>query len=445
MLFLAGSAAGGAIVFLITYLYFRSLGGMDRKSAEALIGEKSRYAAELKYFSEKEIALDKEIVSLKETAQRERSEFLKLTRQLATQQAEYTALQKRFAERTAEVQQMQDQFREQFRNLANDILEEKSTRFTEQNKVQLKEVLGPLKERIREFEIKVEQTNQENIARNSALKEQIAGLRELNRQITREAENLTKALRGDVKIRGNWGEVILERILEKSGLERGREYGVQESVVAVDGRRLQPDVVVKLPEKKNIVIDSKVSLLAYERHVNAEDEGDRDRFLKEHLLSVRNHMKDLGDKDYRQLYGVEGLDFVLMFMPVEPAFSLAVQYDERLFSDAYDRNIVLVSPSTLLATLRTIASIWRQEKQNRYAVEIAEQSGKLYDKFKDFTDSLLRIGEGLDSTRKVYDVAMKRLSEGKDNLIRKTERLRELGAKARKSIDDSLLDRSLDD
>jgi DNA recombination protein RmuC len=370
---------------------------------------------------------------------------LRLSKELARRETEFEALQTRLETHTTEVRELQDLFRSQFRNLANEILEEKSIRFTEQNKIQLGTLLGPLKERILEFEKKVEQANIENIERNSALKEQIVGLRELNRQITREAGNLAKALRGDAKARGNWGEVVLERILEKSGLERGREYAVQQSFVAHDGRRLQPDVVVKLPEKKNIVIDSKVSLLAYERYVNAGEEENREQYLKEHLLSVRNHMRDLRDKNYHQLYGVEGLDFVLLFMPVEPAFTLALQHDERLFTDAYDRNIVVVSPSTLLATLRTIASIWRQEKQNRYAVEIAEQGGKLYDKFKDFTDNLLRIGEGIESTRKAYDMAMKRLSEGRDNLIRKTERLRDLGAKARKSIDAGLLDRSADD
>ena len=222
---------------------------------------------------------------------------------------------------------------------------------------------------------------------------------------------------------------------------KGREYQVQESFNSAEGR-LQPDVIINLPEDKNVIIDAKLSLVAYERYMSTEDEAERQRYLKEHIASVRKHVKDLSSKNYQQLYNVSGLDFVLLFMPVEPAFGLAIQYDDQLFMEAYEKNIVIVSPSTLIATLRTIASIWRQEYQNRNAIEIARQSGSLYDKFKSFTDDLIKVGDGIKTTRKNYEQAMNKLTEGKDNLIRKTERLKELGAKASKAIDQRLIDRS---
>jgi DNA recombination protein RmuC len=299
-----------------------------------------------------------------------------------------------------------------------------------------------LKEKIQEFEKKVEQTNKESIARNSALKEQITGLRELNLQITKEAENLTKALKGESKTQGNWGEFVLESILEKSGLIKGEQYETQVSKTADNSKRLQPDVVLHLPEDKHIIIDSKVSLTAYEKFTGSIDEPEREREIKNHLLSIRSHIRALSEKNYQSLYELGSLDFVLLFMPIESAFSLAVQSDPELFTDAYDKNIVIVSPSTLIATLRTIASIWRQENQNRNALEIARQGGQLYDKFVAFSDDLIKIGENLNTTKKNYELAMNKLSDGKGNLVTRTEKLRELGAKATKNMDRRLLGRA---
>ena len=337
---------------------------------------------------------------------------------------------------------MQEKFQIQFKNLANEILDEKTKKFTDQNKLNLSDILNPLKEKIIDFEKKVEQTNKESIARNSALKEQISGLKELNQQITKEAENLTKALKGESKSQGNWGEFILESILEKSGLTKGDQYEVQVSRTSEDGRRLQPDVIVKLPEQKHIIIDSKVSLTAYEKYASADDDKTREAEIKNHLLSIRTHIKGLSEKNYQTIYEIGSLDFVLLFMPIEPAFGLAVQNDAELFNDAYEKNIVIVSPSTLIATLRTIASIWRQENQNRNAQEIARQGGQLYDKFVAFADDLIKVGENLNTTKKNYDQAMNKLSQGKGNLVNRTNKLRELGAKATKPLDSRLLDRA---
>ncbi len=442
---LVGGLFGAVSLFLIMYLYFRARHGLSREAAEALRNEKLALERELRYQSQKERDMDGEIIALRKELNGEREKVLGLTRALSIKQTEYEGLKKKLDEQKAEVEQLQDHFRVQFKNLANEILEEKTRRFTEQNRINIGDILNPLKERINEFQKKVEEVNKESIDRNSALKQQIIGLRELNQQITREAENLTRALKGESKTRGNWGELILERILEKSGLEKGREYDIQESVLSTSGRRLQPDVVIRLPDDRKIIVDSKVSLVDYERYVNEDDEQGKAQCLKDHLNSVRGHIKSLGEKNYQHLYGVSGLDFVLLFMPIEPAFSLAVQNDDQLFQDAYDKNIVIVSPSTLIATLRTIASIWRQEKQNRYALEIAEQGGKLYDKFKSFTDDLVKIGDGLNGTKKSYDAAMNKLSDGKDNLIRKTERLKELGAKATKSMDHRLIKKGMDE
>ena len=386
-------------------------------------------------------ALFAEYLEIKRGLEEERSKTLELSNTLARSEGDYKNLQEKLDTQKDDIQKLQEKFSTEFKNLANEILEEKSKKFTDQNKINLGEILNPLKEKISEFEKKVDETNKESINRNAALKQELKTLSDLNQKITKDAENLTKALKGESKTQGNWGEFILESILEKSGLVKGREYLVQESFSSADGR-LQPDVIINLPEDKNVIIDAKLSLVAYERYMSADNDSDKQGFLKEHIQSVRKHVKDLSSKNYQQLYNVSGLDFVLLFMPVEPAFGLAIQYDDQLFMEAYEKNIVIVSPSTLIATLRTIASIWRQEYQNRNAIEIARQSGSLYDKFKSFTDDLIKVGDGIQTTRKNYELAMNKLTEGKDNLIRKTERLKELGAKASKAIDQRLLDRS---
>lgn len=361
------------------------------------------------------------------------------TLELSTTAATLKETNKNLSERQEENEKM---LIEKFENLANDILDKKSQKFTDQNEKNLSNILGPLKEKIEKFEAKVEKSNRDSLQWNTALKTQIESLAELNKRINKEAENLTKALKGETKTQGNWGEFILESILEKSGLVKGREYFVQESMTSEEGRRLQPDVIVKLPEDKHIIIDAKVTLVAYERFVNTDTEEDRKSQLTQHVQAVRRHIKQLGEKEYQKLRAQEGLDFVLLFIPIEPAFSLALQYDNEIFLDAMDKNIVIVSPTTLIATLRTIASIWKNEYQSRNAIEIARQSGNLYDKFVGFTNDLLKVGRSMDSAKDTYEEAMNKLTTGKGNLVSRVENIQKLGAKTSKSIDEKLVDRA---
>ena len=407
------------------------------------LGQRQQYETGLQVEKERVLRLGQEVDELRIKLDKERAAVIELNNNLSTTEADYRNLQEKLQDQQKEMEKLQDRFTLQFKNLANEIFEEKTKKFTDQNKVNLSELLNPLKERIVEFEKKVETNSKESLAQSTALREQLKSLRELNQQMTREAENLAKALKGDTKTQGSWGEFILESILEKSGLEKGREYFVQESMVNEEGRRLQPDVIVRLPENKNIVVDSKVTLVAYERYVNSGEE-DEVLNLKAHLVAMRNHIKGLGEKNYHQLYGVEGLDFVLMFIPIEPAFSLAVQMDNELFNDAYEKNIVIVSPSTLIATLRTISNIWKNEYQNQNALEIARQGGNLYDKFVAFTEDLVKVGNSLDGTQRIYREAMKKLYEGKGNLVNRAQTIKELGAKTSKSLDQKLLDRAND-
>jgi DNA recombination protein RmuC len=379
--------------------------------------------------------LNTENDSLSNELEVERNKTLELATELATQKSTNENL----TERQAENEKM---LTEKFENLANDILDKKSQKFTDQNARNLGTLLDPLKEKIEKFEEKVERSNKESLAWNTALKTQIQGLAELNNQLNKEAENLTKALKGDTKTQGNWGEFILESILEKSGLMKDREYFVQESMVTEDGKRYQPDVIVKLPDEKHVIIDAKVSLVAYERFVNSDDEEERKNQLAMHVQSVKRHIKQLSEKEYQKLNEQEGLDFVLLFIPIEPAFSLAVQFDNEIFIDAFNKNIVIVSPSTLIATLRTIASIWKNEYQSRNAIEIARQSGNLYDKFVGFTSDLLKVGRSMDSAKDSYEEAMNKLSTGKGNLVSRVESLKQLKVKASKSIDAKLIDRA---
>lgn len=385
-----------------------------------------------------------ELTEVKPELSTERNKSLSLSNQLTKVETEHKNLQAKLEDQKAELEKLNERFAHEFKNLANEIFEEKSKKFTEQNKTNIHDLLNPLKEKIGEFQKKVEDTNKEGAERNASLVTQIKHLSDLNKQITKEAENLTKALKGDSKAQGNWGEVILERILEKSGLEKGREYETQVSETGDDGKRYQPDVVIRLPDSKHVIVDSKVSLTAYERFVNEENEADKLVQLKLHINSIKAHVKGLSEKSYQNLYGLDGLDFVLLFIPIEPAFTLAVQHDQDLFNDAYSRNIVIVSPTTLIATLRTIASIWKQEYQNKNAIEIARQSGALYDKFQSFTEDLISIGKHLNGTQKAYQESMKKLSEGSGNLVKRAESLKKLGAKASKKMDERLLDRSED-
>ncbi|PTX62359.1 DNA recombination protein RmuC [Kordia periserrulae] len=361
--------------------------------------------------------------------------------ELARKNSEFESLHEKFRERDETIKVQQEQLRKDFELLANKILEEKSTKFTEQNKENIKNILTPLQEKIQHFEKKVEDSQKENISIHSALREKLSELSKANLQISQEAVNLTKALKGDSKMQGNWGELVLERVLEKSGLEKDREYVVQQNFTLADGSRVLPDVIINLPNNKKMVIDSKVSLTAYERFVNSEDE-EKESNLKEHLTSIKRHVDQLSDKKYEDLYEIESPDFVLMFIPIEPAFAIAVNEDSTLYSKAFEKNIVIVTPTTLLATLRTIDTMWNNEKQQQNAIEIARQAGALYDKFEGFMSDLIGIGKKIDATKSDYSAAMNKLFEGRGNIIKSIEKIKKMGAKAKKSLPESILKRA---
>ncbi len=345
-------------------------------------------------------------------------------------------------EQRKDLEHLQKKFATEFENLAQKILETKSEKFTQQNKENLDNLLKPLQDKIEKFEKRVEATHKDNIDYHAALRQQIIGLTELNEQMSREATNLTKALKGDSKFQGNWGELVLERVLEKSGLERDREFFVQQSFTNEQGQRLLPDVVLHLPEGKRMIIDSKVSLTSYERYINCEDEQKHSKHLKEHVNSIKKHVDQLSGKNYFELYDIESPDFVLLFIPIEPAFALALNHDNTLYTNAFEKNIVIVTPTTLLATLRTVDSMWTNEKQQQNAIEIATQAGRLYDAFHRLSEDLLKVGDQMDRAKGSYSDAMRRLTDGPGNLVGRVEKLKKLGAKATKQQNEKLLRRS---
>ena len=368
-----------------------------------------------------------------------RNEKEAITIQLTKKEADFDHLLERNKEQKDEVEKLQDKFTKEFENLANKILDEKSNKFTEQNKENMKNILLPLQDKIQLFEKKVEDTHKESIDYHAALRQQILGLSEMNAQMSKETLNLTKALKGDSKMQGNWGELVLERVLEKSGLEKDREYYVQQSHTTTDGSRVFPDVVINLPDGKKMIVDSKVSLTAYEKHINEEDESLKNGWLKEHVSSVKRHVEQLGEKNYHELYQMESPDFVLLFIPIETAFALASNEDITLYNKAFEKNIVIVTPSTLLATLRTIDSMWANQKQQENAFEIARQAGALYDKFQGLMEDLIKIGKRIDESKSEYGLAMNKLFEGKGNLINSVEKLKKMGAKAKKSLPENVI------
>lgn len=367
-----------------------------------------------------------------------------LNTELTRKNADFKNLQQQNLKRDEELAQQQEQLRKDFELLANKILEEKSNKFTEQNKENIKQILNPLQEKIQVFEKKVEDSQKESISMHSALKEQLLGLKDLNQQMTKEATNLTKALKGDSKMQGNWGELVLERVLEKSGLEKDREYFVQQSFTLEDGSRVMPDVVLHLPDNKKMIIDSKVSITDYNRYINAEDEN-KVMYLKAHLNSIKKHVEQLSAKNYQDLYDIESPDFVLMFIPIEPAFAVAINEDNTLYNKAFEKNIVIVTPSTLLATLRTIDTMWNNEKQQRNAIEIARQAGALYDKFEGLVKDLTGVGKKIDAAKSDYSAAMNKLVEGRGNLVTSVEKLKKMGAKAKKALPEAILKRAEED
>jgi DNA recombination protein RmuC len=372
-----------------------------------------------------------------EEAKKAAADFAKTSELLKVQEEKLT-------EQKKDLENLQHQFTKEFENIANKIFEDKSEKFTKQNKEQIGYLLNPLGEKLTEFSKRIQDNHQEQEKERSALKEQIKLMADINKKMSDEALNLTRALKHETKTQGNWGELIMEKILEKSGLRKGVEYTLQESVT-IDGKRVQPDAVIHLPDEKKLVVDSKVSLVAYERYVSATDDGEKQKHLSDHILSVRTHVKLLSEKNYQNLFGIASPDFVLMFIPVEPAFSTAVGNDIELYNDAFDKNIVLVTTSTLLATLRTIANVWKQEYQTRNTIEIAKQGADLYDKFQAFTEDLINMGKKLNSAKTDYDDAMNKLSTGKGNLVKRAENLKALGVKASKQINPQLVEKANDE
>lgn len=420
------------VIFLIV--------GLILGAAASYLVFKFRFQAGTGKIEERNILISQSLEQTKAELEAERKKVIELNSSLSAANADYINLNNKLAEQKSELESIQERFTKEFENLANKIFDEKSQKFTEQNKTNLDDILKPLGERIKEFEKKVNEVYISETKERASLAEQIRNLHELNQQMSKEATNLTRALKGDSKTQGSWGEFILESILEKSGLVKDREYVVQATMRNEDGRALRPDVIVNLPENKSMVIDSKVSLRAYEQFNSSENDEDRERFLSEHSLSVRNHIKRLSPKEYQNLYGLQSLDFVLMFVPIEPAFAAAIQRDQNIFYEAFDKNIIVVSPTTLLATLRTIASIWKQEKQNRYALDIAKHSGTLYDKFVMLVEDLKDVGNRMNQAQQSYDDAMKKLYTGRGNIVAQLEHIKKLGAQTTKSIPNSLLD-----
>jgi DNA recombination protein RmuC len=359
--------------------------------------------------------------------------------------SELAKIRERNAILTEEVEKIQETFRLEFKNMANELLEEKSKKFTELNEKNIGNILQPLKERIQGFEKKVEETYNQETREKASLRKELEHMMKLNQQVSEDATRLTNALKGDSKIQGDWGEVQLELLLEKVGLIKDVHYRKQENFKTEDGKNVRPDYVINLPDDKHYVIDSKVSLTAYENCFNAEDESAKNKYMQEHVASLNRHIVDLSSKNYQQLYGINSLDYVFLFVPLEAALTFALREDNTLFEKALNKNIVLVSPSTLLATLRTVSFVWRQENQKRNVLEIAKEGGALYDKFVSFMEDLIGVGKRLQDTKKEYDGAMNKLFDSPkkgDTIIGRVQRLKDMGAKATKQLPQSLIDRA---
>ena len=391
--------------------------------------------AEAKHQYEKQLC---RIENERDSIRKERDFF---SNDLTRRNAEFEHLHQKLKEQKEEIEQLQKKFETQFENLANKILEEKSEKFTSLNKENIENILNPLNEKIKSFEEKVQKSNTDFIERHAQLGKQLQFLNEQNIKISEEATNLTKALKGDSQMQGNWGEMILERVLERSGLQKGSEYFIQQGFKTEEGKNVRPDVVIHLPGDKKMIVDSKVSLVAYERCMNESEEIKRKSHLKDHLIAVKKRVEELSAKNYHTLYEMESPDFVLLFIPIESAFAMASSEYPNLYSEAFDKNIIIVTPTTLLAVLKTVDTMWRNEKQKQNAIDIATQAGALYDSFVNLTEDFLKIGKQMGTVQGSYETAMKKLT-GKGNLVTRVEKLRKLGAKASKQLDQKLLTRA---
>lgn len=441
----------GAIIFFIGLLVGYFATRIIRPKDKQIEGESN---ADTEQLRNRNIGLEKDVEHLNNRIEKSIEEFNKqkerenllqeekseLKAQLSSTETNLLNLEEKLSLQKEELEKMQEKFTKEFKLVANEVLKQNSQEFSKAHQKELDSILNPLKENIKSFETKVEERYVKSRDEQLSLKHQIKSLTELNNALNEQAQNLTDALKGENKTQGNWGELVLERILESSGLIKGEEYETQFSDTNADQKRIQPDVIIKLPDDKHIIVDSKVSLVAYERLVNAEDQTERENHIKSHLISIKSHIKQLSEKNYQSGIGLNSPDFVLLFIPIEPSFTVAAQYDPELFTYAWDKKVVIVSPTTLLATLRTIASVWKHERQTKNAIEIADRAGRLYDKFKSFVDDMQKIEKGLSTAQNAYDDAFNKLSSGKGNLVNRAENIKELGAKATKSLPKELLE-----
>ncbi|MFY9590934.1 MAG: DNA recombination protein RmuC [Bacteroidales bacterium] len=425
--------------FLIAWLIFRrklKLAKQSEISMQELIQAKSDLT---KYETENNFLI-KQLEETKTSFSNKDSENKELIAKLSIAETNLSNLNEKLETNKAELEGLHKKFTLEFENLANKVLEEKSQKFSELNKKQIDAIINPFNENLKEFKQTVKDTYEKGMKERTELGAELKHIQELNQKLSVEANNLTKALKGDVQKQGRWGEMILEKILESSGLEKDKHFRTQDSFTLSDGRRQRPDAVVYLPENKHIIIDSKVSLVAYEKYVNSDNEEEKKQFLKEHIASVRTHIKELADKDYINSLGLENPEYILMFVPIEASLGLTVSNDNQIFTEAWDKRVVIVSPSTLIATLMTVNAIWKQTMQTENALLIADRGGKLYEKFIGFVDDLKAVGASIEKANKEYEKAMSKLSEGSGNLVRQAEMLKELGAKTTKSIDKEILE-----
>jgi len=433
------------LVFGMLVSYFVSKGriALIKKNALEQASRISILEQELKDESAARIKAEERnthLAKLEATIAERDKQILTLTGQTANITTRLEEQSKQNAERLKEFAEVKKRMTVEFENLANKILEDKSKRFTDQNKSNLNELLKPMHTQLGDFRKRVDQIHHEDSQARSTLKGQIEQLNTLNQQMNKEAKSLTRALKGDNKAQGNWGEMILEKVLEQSGLRKGKEYEIQRGFRDGKNNLLKPDVIVHLPEEKDIVIDSKVSLIHYNEYVNSEDAAVQQKALDAHVNSVREHINSLGSKDYSSLNGVRSLDFILMFMPIDAAFMAAFQADEKLFNTAFEKKIVVVTPTTLLATLRTIENIWRYERQNENSKQIADKAGTIYDKLRGFVEDFEKIGKQLNTVHDTYEGAMNKLTQGRGNLIRQAESFVDLGVKVKKEMPKSITD-----
>lgn len=434
VLFLAvGILVGVLTTWLICKFYYASQGITPAEL-------KSKYV--LKQLWESEM---QEVTRLASIIEKKELQIQEIKSDLGAAEQTSIHLNEKIGTQKKELQEFHFQMQSQFENLANKLFEEKSLKISHQNQLQLRQVLEPLRSKLDGFEKKVEDVYFSEAKQRASLQGEIKSLMELNQKISQEAKNLTDALKGDNKKQGNWGELILEKVLERSGLNKDSEYSIQYSSINGNGQRIQPDVVINLPDNKHLVIDSKVSLTSYERFVNGSNQKEQQEALKMHILSIRHHIKGLADKNYSSAKSLDCPDFVILFMPMESAFSAAVKADPEIFNYAWEQKIVIVSPTTLLATLKTVASIWKQEKQTRHAVDIARQAGALYDKFVGFVDDMKKVEHSIETIDKTYRAAMNKLQFGKGNLIGRAEKMKALGLKTVKKLPASVLESQLID